>query len=266
MYKRKEFRAWLVARELARNTIDSYLFAMELFFEKHQTLTAEDGIAWKKELLESGKSPKTVNLRLCAFNNYCKMEGVPISIRRMKIQQSTSVSNVISRQEYERLLAGLLGDKQVRWYWNIKLLAATGARVSEYIRLTKSDFDRGYAEQWTKGKIRRIYIPSSFREEAAEYYNNLKPGDFLARGRHGPITTRGIAQQLRNFSKKYGIDPAVMHPHSFRHMFAIEFLKQNNNLSLLADVMGHSSVSTTAIYTRLTQEQQIAEINKAVSW
>lgn len=92
--------------------------------------------------------------------------------KTIKIHQATAVSNVIPVSEYERLLRCLEQDKNWKWLYGVKLLAMTGARVSEYIRLQKKDFDRGYAEMWTKGKIRRIYIPKQFRDEAAAYYAN----------------------------------------------------------------------------------------------
>lgn len=120
---------------------------------------------------------------------------------------------------------------------------------------------------WTKGKIRRIYIPKSFLDETDGYYSSFGPDDFLAVGRNGgQITTRGVSQMLMTFAARYGIDKKVMHPHSFRHMFAVQFLRRNNNLSLLADVLGHSSVSTTAIYTRMTKEQQQDAVNKTINW
>lgn len=75
-----------------------------------------------------------------------------------------------------------------------------------------------------------------------------------------------MAEMLQKYAIKYGIDPKYMHPHSFRHLFAIEFLKRNNNLSLLADLLGHSSVATTAIYTRLTREEQQNALDDAVNW
>lgn len=57
-----------------------------------------------------------------------------------------------------------------------------------------------------------------------------------------------------------------MYPHSFRHFFAIEFLKRNSNIALLADLLGHQSVSVTQIYLRMSQEQQKDAIDKAVNW
>ena len=64
----------------------------------------------------------------------------------------------------------------------------------------------------------------------------------------------------------YGIPLEVMHPHSFRHFFAIEFLKRNNNISLLADILGHSNVNMTQIYLRQSQTQQKDAVDEAVNW
>ena len=57
-----------------------------------------------------------------------------------------------------------------------------------------------------------------------------------------------------------------MHPHSFRHFFAKEFLKNNNDITLLGDILGQSDVSTTAIYTRMTSAEQAKQINEIVRW
>lgn len=59
-----------------------------------------------------------------------------------------------------------------------------------------------------------------------------------------------------------------MHPHSFRHMFAIEFLKnnKNNDIVLLSNMLGHSDINTTAIYLQKTEKEQIRELNKTVNW
>lgn len=257
----------MIERELSENTVSSYITAMEQFFEEFAEINKANALEWKRGLLESGRNPKTVNLRLSAYNAWCKMHDAPKAmIKKIKVHQASAVSNVISKDDYERLIECLKRDDK-RWYYNIRLLAATGARVSEYIRLCKADFDRGYAEMWTKGKMRRIYIPRSFRDEAASYYAGFDDHEPLAISKRGTaLTSRGVAAQLKAFSARYQIPPEVMHPHSFRHLFAVNFLKHNQNLSLLADVMGHSSVSTTAIYTRMTKEQQISEVDSTVKW
>lgn len=264
----ESFREHLEDKELSDNTVRAYITAMEQFFSSFAEISKKNGLDWKRELQEKGLKAKSINIKLNAFNSFCGMVHDDGSkVKTMRVHQATAVSNVIFEQDYKKLLDGLKNDGNMRWYYNIKLLASTGARVSEYVRLKKTDFSRGYAEMWTKGKIRRIYIPKSFLNEADGYYSSFEPDDFLAVGRDGgPITTRGVSQMLMTFAARYGIDKKVMHPHSFRHMFAIQFLRRNNNLSLLADVLGHSSVSTTAIYTRMTKEQQQDAVNKTINW
>lgn len=263
-----EFEEYLRGKELSDNTINAYMTSIREFFENHSEISKREGLVWKQELLNQGKKPQTVNVRINAYNSMCEMlHREESKCKTIKIHQSTAVGNVISEEDYKKLLQCLAEDKNWKWFYGIKLLSTTGARVSEYIRLQKKDFDRGYAEMWTKGKVRRIYIPKQFQDEAAAYYGNLNPDDFLIQNRHGEqITTRGVAEMLQRLAARYGIDKKYMHPHSFRHLFAIEFLSRNNNLSLLADLMGHSSVATTAIYTRMTKEQQQAAIDEAVNW
>lgn len=264
----ESFREYLEDKELSDNTVRAYIIAMEQFFSLFVEISKKNGLDWKRELQEKGLKAKSINIKLNAFNSFCGMVHDDGSkVKTMRVHQATAVSNVISEQDYKKLLDGLKNDGNMRWYYNIKLLALTGCRVSEYVRLKKTDFSRGYAEMWTKGKIRRIYIPKSFLDEADGYYSSFEPDDFLAVGRDGgQITTRGVSQMLMTFAARYGIDKKVMHPHSFRHMFAIQFLRRNNNISLLADVLGHSSVSTTAIYTRMTKEQQQDAVNKTINW
>ncbi len=262
------FRRWLEERERAANTVQAYLASMRGFFRLYGEVSPQNGLAWKRELQEAGMSPSTVNVRINAYNAYCAMMGDSGSrVRPLRIHQAPAVSNVISEREYQRLLNGLAGDEDWRWYFGIKLLAVTGVRVSEFVRLRKSDFDRGYAEMWTKGKMRRIFIPKSLQQEARQYYSTLREDDYLFCRQDGrPITRRGVASMLHKFADRYGIDRDVMHPHSFRHLFALKFLQRKPDLSLLADVMGHSSVSTTAIYTRMTREQQSRTISRVVNW
>lgn len=264
----ERFQEYLIEQELSENTRDVYLFSMGQYFERFEEVSRANAIIWKKELMESGLSPKTVNIRLNSYNKYVTMEGRERDkIKTLRIHKDTAVSNVISVADYKRLCDGLKKDGNLRVYYIVRLMASTGARVSELIRLKKSDFDRGYAQLWTKGKIRRIYIPKSFQTEAKKYYAELKPDDYLCVNRFGlPLSTRGVSAILQDFAERYGIDKKVMHPHSFRHMFAVEFLKRNKDLTLLADIMGHSSVATTAIYTRMSKEQQADAVNKAINW
>ena len=80
------------------------------------------------------------------------------------------------------------------------------------------------------------------------------------------ITTRGISQQLKNYAEKYGLNPKVVYPHSFRHRFAKNFLDNFNDIALLADLMGHESIETTRIYLRRTSTEQKNIVDRVITW
>lgn len=80
------------------------------------------------------------------------------------------------------------------------------------------------------------------------------------------ITPRGISSQLKVFAKRYHIPPETVYPHSFRHRFAKNFLNRFNDISLLADLMGHESIETTRIYLTKSSQEQRKFIDKVVTW
>ena len=80
------------------------------------------------------------------------------------------------------------------------------------------------------------------------------------------ISARGIAGQLKQFAVRYGINPDVVYPHSFRHRFAKNFLERCNDISFLADLMGHDSIETTRIYVRKTSTEQRELIDTLIDW
>ena len=122
---------------------------------------------------------------------------------------------------------------------------------------------------YTKGgKLRRIYIPKMLREEALCWLSDKKQeSGFIFLNRYGKqITTRGISGQLKKLAVKYGINPAVIYPHSFRHRFAKSFLERCNDISFLADLMGHESIETTRIYLRKTSTEQRELVDSVIDW
>lgn len=261
------FREYLIENERSSNTIDNYMQSVNDFFKKYNELSKQNLIEYKQGLFAEGKKPKTIHNRCVGINQFCRFLGKPeLCVKSVKIHQSTTVENVITLEEFNILLDGLKKDGDEKGYWMIKFLAKTGARVGEFTRLTKDGLQKGYCEMWTKGKIRRIYIPKALIEESKDYFKSIK-GNLLFPSRYGTeMTSRGVATRLNGMAVKYGIRKEVMHPHSFRHLYAIEFLKQNHNIALLADLMGHSSVSTTSIYLKLSKEEQMKQFNEASNW
>ena len=119
------------------------------------------------------------------------------------------------------------------WYFVVRFLAATGARVSELVQIKVEHVRIGYFDIYTKGgKIRRLFIPKALRKETDEWLMKTgRESGYLFLNRFGErITTRGIAQQLKNHAEKYGLNTRVVYPHSFRHRFAKNFLEKFNDI------------------------------------
>ena len=265
----KDFEKYLQSTNLSENTIASYLFAVNQFKNQNDAVSKKNLRGYKVWLIENFK-PKTVNLRLRAIN--CYLEFIQKSnwkISFVRVQQKAFLENVISEADYAYFKSSLKQDNELFWYFVIRFLAATGARVSELIQIKVEHVKMGHIDLYSKGgKLRRIYIPKKLREEALVWFENKNQNSgFIFLNKYGKrITTRGISGQLKKLGAKYGINPAVIYPHSFRHRFAKSFLERCNDIAFLADLMGHESIETTRIYLRKTSTEQQAIVDNIVDW
>lgn len=266
---KENFKDYLRQSNMAENTISAYVYAVSDFLNRHKHITKKELLLYKTYLIETFK-PKTVNLRIQALNKYLVFIGKPrLHLKSVKVQQRSFLENVISHADYEFLKQSLLSDGNMEWYFVVRFLAATGARVSELVQLKVEHIQIGYFDIYSKGgKVRRLYIPKRLRKDAILWLDELgRNSGYIFLNRFGErITTRGISQQLKNFAQKYGLNPKVVYPHSFRHRFAKSFLDKFNDISLLADLMGHESIETTRIYLRRTANEQQEIVDKIITW
>ncbi len=264
-----EFERHLRGTNLAENTVKSYLFAVRQFYERYDSMTKRSLKEHKAWLIEQYK-PKTVNLRIRAINCYLESIGKSAwALSSVKVQQKAFLENVISEADYTYFKNCLKRDGNLLWYFVIRFLAATGARVSELVQIKVEHIKLGHLDLYSKGgKLRRIYIPKALQEEALAWLNEIhRDSGFIFLNRFGErITTRGISGQLKKLAVQYGIDPAVVYPHSFRHRFAKSFLERCSDIAFLADLMGHESIETTRIYLRKTATEQRALVDTIVNW
>lgn len=264
-----EFQKHLTRINLAANTTSSYVWTVRFFFAHYKEVNKKNLLAYKGYLVEHFK-PQTVNLRLQAINKYLEFtKQDKLKVKFVKVQQKNFLENVISDADYKYLKTKLKADGYDEWYFIVWFLAATGARISELLHIKAEHVQVGYLDLYSKGgKMRRLYIPKNLRTEATQWIKRKGvTSGYLFLNRFGQrITTRGIAQQLKHFAEKYGLNRDVVYPHSFRHRFAKNFLERFNDLALLADLMGHESIETTRIYLRRTASEQQRIVDKVVNW
>ena len=193
----------------------------------------------------------------------------PYKLPSVRHQQKPFLNNVISKRDYERLKRGLKRDNNMFWYFVVRFLGATGARVSELIQIKAEHMQIGCMDLYSKGgKVRRIYFPEKLCGEMLSWLDSrqIQTGFIFTNRRGNPNTPRGISSQLKVLAKKYRICPDTVYPHSFRHRFAKNFLTKFNDISLLADLMGHESIETTRIYLTRSSDEQRELIDRIVTW
>lgn len=265
----EEFAAHLERKGMAGNSVRAYLTAVRQFQEGFGEPECRNLQAWKGWLLER-YAPRTVNLRIRAINCWLEFSGLPErKLSFLRVQQKPFLEHVISEADYSYLKSCLLRDGEQFWYFAVRFMAATGARVSELTQIKGEHVQRGYLDLCAKGgKLRRIWFPKALREEALSWLRETgrESGFLFLSSRGTRITARAIGAHLKVLAERYGIDPAVMYPHSFRHRFAKSFLERCGDIALLADLMGHESIETTRIYLRRTATEQRLLVDAVVDW
>jgi site-specific recombinase XerD len=264
-----KFQKFLEKNDLSKSTIISYVWTINHFTTQYEKIDRENLLAYKSWLIDNFK-PQTVNLRLQALNKFLDfLNKERLKLKFVKVQQKNFLENVVSNADYKFLKTKLKNDGYLDWYFVVWFLAATGARISELLQIKAEHIEIGYLDMYTKGgKARRLYISKKLREDANKWLKEKKlTSGYIFRNRFGErITARGVSQQLKYFAEKYGLNPKVIYPHSFRHRFAKNFLEKYNDIALLADLMGHESIETTRIYLRRTASEQQNIVDKVVTW
>lgn len=266
--KVKGYEQYLCSKGFSKCTVTSYVYVANYFENTYQTIGDETLQQYRSWLVETFK-PSTASQRVRAINSYLGYLGCgEHKLASVRVQSGTFLQNAISDGDYCQFLSYLLSHGYYRDYYAVRLMATTGARVSELLCMEVVHMRRGFVDVASKGKLRRILIPDEVAAGVLEWCE----GEGRAFGPvflnvHGaPITARGLAYQLKVRAGECGVDARLVHPHAFRHLFARKFLAAGGDLMFLADLMGHSSVETTRVYLRRTASEQRAELNRLVCW
>ena len=135
-YRRAAFRRWMYDRNLSENTIDGYLYGADSFFRQFEKLS-QNALRKFVERLMNDVSVKTVNQRISGLNKYLEFLGKKEwRVKSLKVQKSYALDNVITVEDYEYLKERCKADGNLRWYFIIRFLGATGARISEFLKFT----------------------------------------------------------------------------------------------------------------------------------
>ena len=250
----------------------------ELKISKNSEYTIRNYLKANKELLEfASKSPENIStddvknfmaknlsdkssmstiLFLAAikysFTNLLQND-ITASIKRPKKERK--IPSVLSKQEIKKLLENLSNQKSKLM---ISLIYACGFRVSEIVNLKITDLNLperiGHVRQG-KGKKDRIFnIPEFLVEDLENQIEKQKQKEFLFTGHSGKkLSTRNIQKIVSSAAKRAGLQN--VHTHTLRHSFATHLLEDSVDIRKIQELLGHSDLSTTQIYTHVSTEE-----------
>lgn len=249
------------------HTINVYYSSVKKYFEYANDVTMENYKRFIKMMEEEGFAPQTISLRITALEKLSEYLKKPIKLKRPKMKRKLDIGNVPTDDEYNKLLDYLSTKSNKDYYFFVKVLGTTGARVSEFQQFTWEDIIAGEITLKGKGnKYRRFFFQKQLSKEVKEYALSHGKSGVFAVGRYGPITQRGLCGAMKEWGKHCNIDKAKMHPHAFRHFFAKMFVKKNKDIIQLADLLGHGSIDTTRIYLQRSYDEQKRDFNRNVTW
>ena len=222
--------------------------------------TEEEVLAYKQELIDADYSPSTVNGKLTAIRVFLEFEGVgSIKVRNLRVQHRAYVSEkkMLTRDEYDRLVAAARSGGKGKLELIIETLGATGMRVSELEYMTVEAVRAGEIRISLKGKTREILISHKLQKVLLRFAREegIDRGSIFLNGRGDPMHRSQIWQMMKALAEEAGVDPARVYPHNLRRLFARSFYKVRKDIAKLADVLGHSSIDTTRIYMATTASE-----------
>ena len=251
----RRYALYLQEQERSAATIRKYLrdlTALQCWL-KGAPLTNCALIDWK-EMLVAAHAPATVNSMLAAVNSFLAFMGWrELRIRPLRIQRTLfrDAEKELTRTEYARLVkaADRLGNERLCLV--LQTLCATGIRVSELRFITAAAVETGRTEVVNKGKRRTVFLPDQLRKLLRKYLRRQKKtaGAVFTTRTGNPLDRSNIWRDMKALCEAAGVAPGKVFPHNLRHLFARTYYSLEKDLSRLADILGHSSVATTRLYT-----------------
>lgn len=265
----------LIEKKYSANTIESYKRDLVKFFEfinkEPRNIRLDDIHCFLKTLSEEKMSEKSIARNISCLKSFYKFLLIEKEIKYNPMDEidvpkvRKSLPKALTEEDINALLEiPLIDDFSYRNKAMLELLYATGMRVSELINLTLLDIDLDSATVRTlgKGSKERIipigdYALKFLYIYIHEYRNKLlkrELNNYLFLNNHGKKMTRqGFFKMIKKRAQEAGINKDLS-PHTLRHSFATHLLNHGADLRSIQELLGHSDIGTTQIYTYVSNE------------
>ena len=264
----KKFRRYLIEEEKAAATVEKYIRDINVFADwlGDKALDKETVLTYKENLTKN-YAPASVNSILASLNSFFTFnEWYHLRVKNLKIQRQIFVNKdkELTKAEYERLLTAAKSKGNEQLYFLMQTICATGIRVSELRYITVESLNAQKAQINLKGKMRVIIIPKELCKMLLQYSKEHKitNGSVFVSKNGKALDRSNIWKMMKALCESAGVSREKVFPHNLRHLFARTFYSLQKDIVRLADILGHSSVNTTRIYTMETGETHRRQIQK----
>ncbi len=262
------FQSYLVNEEKAAATVEKYVRDVKGFADwlEEKQLEKAELLSYKAYLIEHYSSA-SVNAALASINSFFNFMGwYELKVKSLKIQKQlfTSHEKELTKAEYERLLSTAREKKNQRLYLLLQTICSTGIRVSELRYITVEAIRRGVAEIHCKGKQRQVFLPKQLCKLLSVYgkEQKIKSGAIFVTKNGNPLDRSNIWSDMKKLCAAAKVSENKVFPHNLRHLFARTYYHLQKDIVRLADILGHSSVNTTRIYTMESGEVHCRQLQR----
>ncbi len=253
-------------RGYSKDTIKTYSIALELLINEHEIETNKDGVLilniMPLRLKLANHSKKAIATKLSAIRSFVKYINTFCKINlKLKGAESIKIPKTLPKPLNRDDIFKAIESADIEDRLIIKMLYSLGLRVSELSTLKIENITNGWVRVTGKGsKTREIPIVESLQSEISSFLSTNSNRTYLFEKGKVPLSSSQIRYKVSKTFKKYGIKAT---PHQLRHSFATDLLEEGARVSDVSELLGHSSMATTQIYTKLADSTKLKNYLKA---
>ena len=262
------FKDHLIEEEKSKATLEKYIRDIETFYSWVGDNELDKLCVLNyKEYLTENYAVASVNSMLSSINSFFTyLEWYELRVKTIKVHKQVfaSTEKELTKSEYERLLSAAKAKSNQRLYLLMQTICSTGIRVSELRFITVEAINCGRAEINCKGKRRCAFLPTELCKILKNYVKEqkIKSGAVFISKNGNPLDRSNIWSDMKKLCKEAGVSEKKVFPHNLRHLFARTYYTLQKDIVRLADILCHTSVNTTRIYTMETGEIHRKQIQR----
>ena len=264
----KTFKESLINEEKSCATIQKYVRDVKALADwlSEECVTKAMLVQYKKHLTDI-YAPSSVNAAIASLNHFFDFCGVcELKLKTIKLQRQVFApsENELTKLEYQRLLNAAMARKNERLYLVMQTICSSGIRVSELKYITVEAISSGRAEINSKGKRRTVFLNGNLCRILKRFAKEqkIKSGAVFITKNGNPLDRSNIWSDMKKLGKDANVSSKKVFPHNLRHLFARTYYSIQKDIVRLADILGHSSINTTRIYTMESGEVHRRQLQK----